>query len=197
MGIVKPEVVRESAYEQESKADNFLDAGKDFLLQEQTKLCLQTMFSFTTYQCSYSSCSTSCLLGVSSHTAATRNKFVNNLLLEAPKNHSSHTPIIRERVSERKSSERKSSQRSTHSDPQGKRQLQDTLRCTGGWRCLELRHGRAGPRAEEGRSSPSEKAAGACTEHKALLADPVLSRQRCLTQLRGSVHIPLRPPASG
>lgn len=30
MGIVKPEVVRESAYEQESKADNFLDAGKYF-----------------------------------------------------------------------------------------------------------------------------------------------------------------------
>ena len=70
--------------------------------------------------------------------------------------------------------------------------MQDTLTRTGGCRCLELRCSRAGPGAEEGRSSPSKWAVGVCTEH---LGDPMLSRQRCLTQ--GSAHIPLRPQPQG
>lgn len=45
--------------------------------------------------------------------------------------------------------------------------------------------------------APLEQAAWACTEYKAVLDDPMLSRQRCLTQLWGSVCIPLRLQPQG
>lgn len=62
------------------------------------------MFCFNTYECS---CSSSFLLGVSSHTASRMNKFVKNLLLEALKKHPSNTLIRRKRVSKSKNLERK------------------------------------------------------------------------------------------
>lgn len=132
------------------------------------------MFCFKTCECSCSSCSTSLLLGVPSHTAARMSKFVKNLLLEALKKHPSNTLITRKRMSKSKSFERKSSWRSIHKDLQGRKWLQHMLRCTGRRRCLELMHSRASPGAEKGHSSLSKWA----QESALTTGDPMLSRRR-------------------
>lgn len=86
--------------------------------------------------------------------------FWNSLLMEALKKHPGNTLIKRERVSKRKSSEREELTMVWEAGNNCR-----MLRCTGGCRCLKLRHSGAGSGAKEECLSPSKWAVGVCKGH--------------------------------